>query len=47
MTEAESETAIRIFSESVAHVAAHRDADVAEVLADVEQGLAAAATGAG
>ena len=47
VTEAESETAIRIFSESVAHVAAHRDADVAEVLADVEQGLAAASTGAG
>jgi 4-aminobutyrate aminotransferase len=47
VTEAEAETAIRIFTESVAHVATHRDEDVAEVMAEVEQGLAAAATGAG
>jgi 4-aminobutyrate aminotransferase len=47
VTEAEAETAIRIFTESVAHVATHRAEDVAEVLKDVEEGLAAAATGAG
>jgi 4-aminobutyrate aminotransferase len=47
VTAAEAETAIRIFTESVAHVATHRDEDVAEVMAEVEQGLAAAATGAG
>ena len=44
VTEAETETAIRIFTEAVAHVATHRAEDVAEVLAEVEQGLAAAAT---
>jgi 4-aminobutyrate aminotransferase len=47
VSEAEAETAIRIFSESVAHVALHRGADVAEVAAQVGQGLAASATGAG
>ncbi|HYO44042.1 MAG TPA: aminotransferase class III-fold pyridoxal phosphate-dependent enzyme [Candidatus Limnocylindrales bacterium] len=47
VTEAEAATAIRIFSESVAHVATHRAADIAEVMAEVEQGLAAASTGAG
>jgi len=47
VTEAEADTAIRLFSESVAHVALHRGEDVAEVAAEVEQGLAAAATGAG
>jgi 4-aminobutyrate aminotransferase len=43
----EADTAIRIFTESVAHVALNRARDVAEVMAEVEQGLAAAATGAG
>ncbi len=47
VTAAEAETAIAIFSESVAHVATHRAADLAEVMIGVEQGLAAAATGAG
>ena len=47
VTESEAETAIRIFTESVAHVATHREADLAEVMAEVEEGLAAAATGAG
>ncbi len=47
VTEAEAETAIRIFTESVAHVATNRAADLAEVMAEVEQGLAAASTGAG
>jgi 4-aminobutyrate aminotransferase len=47
VTQAEADTAIRIFTESVEHVALHRREDIAEVLADVEQGLAAAATGAG
>jgi 4-aminobutyrate aminotransferase len=47
VTEAEAATAIRIFTESVAHVATHRAADLAEVMAEVEEGLAAAATGAG
>jgi 4-aminobutyrate aminotransferase len=47
VTAAEAETAIRIFTESVAHVAFHRGADMAEVAADVEAGLVAAATGAG
>jgi 4-aminobutyrate aminotransferase len=44
VTEAEAETAIRIFTEAVAHVATHRAEDVAEVIAEVEQGLAATAT---
>lgn len=47
VTAEEAETAIRIFSESVEHVALHRAAAVAEVAADVAEGLAAAATGAG
>jgi len=47
VTEAEANTAIRIFTASVEHVALHRSADIAEVMAEVEQGLAAAATGAG
>ncbi|MHB8891831.1 MAG: aminotransferase class III-fold pyridoxal phosphate-dependent enzyme [Candidatus Limnocylindrales bacterium] len=47
VTEAEADTAIRIFTASVEHVALHRSADIAEVMAEVEQGLAAAATGAG
>jgi 4-aminobutyrate aminotransferase len=47
VTEAEADTAIRIFRESVSHVALHRSEDVAEVVAEIEQGLAAAATGAG
>ncbi len=47
VTQAETETAIRLFTESVAHVAHNRGEAVAEVLADVEMGLAAAATGEG
>ena len=47
VTEAEADTAIRIFTASVEHVALHRGADVAAMVAEVEQGLAAAATGAG
>ncbi|MDP2350416.1 MAG: aminotransferase class III-fold pyridoxal phosphate-dependent enzyme [Chloroflexota bacterium] len=47
VTETEAATAVRIFSESVAHVARHRAEDVAEVMAEVELGLRAAATGAG
>lgn len=47
VTEGEAETAVRIFTESVAHVAQHRTEDMAKVLAQVEQGFAAAATGAG
>jgi 4-aminobutyrate aminotransferase len=47
VTEAEADTAIRIFTESVAHVALHRGEDVAEMLAGIEQGYAAAATGEG
>lgn len=43
----EAETAVRIFTESVEHVALHRRDDVAEVAADVAEGLAAASTGAG
>ena len=47
VTEAEADTAVRIFTESVAHVALHRGEDVAEMLAGIEQGYAAAATGEG
>ena len=47
VTETEAATAVRIFSESVAHVARHRAEDVAEVMAEVELGLRATATGAG
>jgi 4-aminobutyrate aminotransferase len=47
VTEAESATAIRLFAESVEHVARHRREDVFEVRAEVAAGLAAAATGAG
>ena len=47
VTEAEANTAIRIFTASVEHVALHRSADIAEVMAEVQEGLAAAATGAG
>ena len=46
VTEAEADTAIRLFSESVAHVALHRGEDVAEVVAEIERGLRAAASGA-
>jgi 4-aminobutyrate aminotransferase len=47
VTEAEARTAIRIFSESVEHVARHRRQDVSDVRAEVAAGLVAAATGAG
>jgi len=47
VTESEADTAIRIFTESVAHVALHRGEDVAEMLAGIEHGYAAAATGEG
>ena len=47
VTETEAATAVRIFSESVAHVARHRAEDVAEVMAEVEMGLRATATGSG
>ena len=47
VTEAEADTAVRIFTESVAHVALHRGEDVAEMLAGIEHGYAAAATGEG
>jgi 4-aminobutyrate aminotransferase len=47
VTQAEAATAVRIFSEAVAHVAAHRRADVREVEAEVRAGLLAPATGAG
>jgi 4-aminobutyrate aminotransferase len=40
VTQAEAETAVRLFTESVAHVAAHRGEDVREVAAVVDQGLA-------
>ena len=39
VTEDEVSTAVRIFSESVAHVAAHRSEDVREVGEEVRQGL--------
>jgi 4-aminobutyrate aminotransferase len=47
VTQAEAETAIRIFTASVEHVALNRRQDLAEMMAGVEEGLAAAATGAG
>jgi len=47
VTEDEADTAVRIFTESVAHVALHRGEDVAEMLAGIEHGYAAAATGEG
>jgi hypothetical protein len=47
VTAEEADTAIRIFSESVEHVALNRAADVAEFEAEVASGLAAAATGEG
>jgi 4-aminobutyrate aminotransferase len=47
VSEEEATTAIRVFTESVEHVALHRSADLAEVRAEVAAGLAAAATGAG
>jgi 4-aminobutyrate aminotransferase len=40
VSQAEAETAVRLFTESVAHVAAHRGEDVREVSSVVEQGLA-------
>ena len=40
VTEAEAETAVRLFTDSVAHVAAHHGEDVREVAAVVDQGLA-------
>jgi 4-aminobutyrate aminotransferase len=47
VTEAEAETAIGIFTESVAHVALHRGDALAEVIAEIEQGFAAATSGEG
>jgi ubiquinone biosynthesis protein UbiJ len=47
LTEAEAATAVRIFTESVAHVVRHRADDVAEVITEVEQGMIASVTGAG
>ena len=47
VSEAEADTAIRIFSDAVAHVALNRSEDVAAAVAQVEQGFQAAATGAG
>ena len=47
VSEAEADTAIRIFTEAVSHVALNRSADVAEVQAEVAAGLAAPASGAG
>lgn len=47
VTEAEAATAVRIFTEAVEHVAIHRADDLAEVSAEVAEGLVAAATGAG
>jgi 4-aminobutyrate aminotransferase len=39
VTDAEAETAVRLFTESVAHVAAHRGEDVREVAQAAAQGL--------
>ncbi len=47
VSEAEAATAIRIFTESVEHVATHRREDLAEVASEVAAGLAAASTGEG
>ena len=47
VSEREAATAVRIFTESVEHVAAHRREDVAEVASEVAAGLAAASTGEG
>jgi 4-aminobutyrate aminotransferase len=47
LTETEAVTAVRIFTESVAHVVRHRADDVAEVITEVEQGMIASVTGAG
>jgi 4-aminobutyrate aminotransferase len=46
VSQAEAATAVRIFSEAVAHVAAHRREDVDEVQADVRAGLVAEGFGA-
>jgi len=45
VTEAEVATAVRIFGEAVAHVAAHRAADIAEVVAEERAGLASETVG--
>jgi 4-aminobutyrate aminotransferase len=47
VSETEAATAVRIFVESVQHVALHRREDVADVAAEVAAGLAANATGEG
>jgi len=47
VTEAEADTAVRIFSEAVAHVTAHRGADVRDVERAAEQGLATQGVEAG
>jgi hypothetical protein len=39
VSQAEAETAVRLFTESVAHVAAHRGEDVREVAQAAAQGL--------
>jgi 4-aminobutyrate aminotransferase len=46
VTAAEADTAVRLFSESVAHVAAHRKGDLAEYEAVVGAGLATEGFGA-
>lgn len=46
VSESEADTAVRLFTDSVAHVAAHRQADLREVEAEVEAGLVTEAFGA-
>jgi 4-aminobutyrate aminotransferase len=47
VSEEEAETAIRIFSASVAHVALNRQADVDDFVAEINAGFATAASGEG
>jgi 4-aminobutyrate aminotransferase len=46
ISKSEAETAVRIFTEAVAHVAAHRDEDLDELRSEVEAGYATEAFGA-
>ncbi|MCJ7710327.1 MAG: aminotransferase class III-fold pyridoxal phosphate-dependent enzyme, partial [Chloroflexi bacterium] len=46
VSQAEAATAVRIFTEAVAHVAAHRGEDVDEVQAEIRMGLATEGFGA-
>jgi len=46
ISRAEAETAVRIFTEAVAHVAAHREADLEELESEIKAGYATEAFGA-